>query len=131
MNTAEYINAALNRNVPIAAGRALRKLDVLAAGLASGIRWGVGLSKTAPGLDTYLKEAKRRLDILIRHGLVQFDAATQEYRITVDGLGWAYEEEICSLFVPDDIVDQIRARNLPWWFNSAQERRIAELHTLQ
>jgi len=131
VNTAEYINAALNRNVPIAAGRALRKLDVLAAGLASGIRWGVGLSKTAPGLDTYLKEAKRRLDILIRHGLVQFDAATQEYRITVDGLGWAYEEEICSLFVPDDIVDQIRARNLPWWFNSAQERRIAELHTLQ
>jgi hypothetical protein len=46
---------------------------------------------------------------------VRFDPGRQQYQITLDGSGWAYEEEICSLFVPQDIVDQIRAKGLPWW----------------
>ena len=52
----------------------------------------------------------------MRHDLVRYDPSTKQYGITLDGPGWAYEEEICSLFVPQDIVDQIRSRKRPWWF---------------
>jgi oxygen-independent coproporphyrinogen-3 oxidase len=118
VDTTEYVNKMLDRNCPIATGARLRQLDILAGGLASGIRWGVGLAQPDPDLDGYVSDAKRRLELLIRHELIHFDPATQQYCITLDGPGWAYEEEICSLFVHRDVVDRIRAKNLPWWVPS-------------
>jgi coproporphyrinogen III oxidase-like Fe-S oxidoreductase len=118
VGTAEYIDMVLNGRVPIASGVELRKLDMAAAALASGLRWGVRLAQPEPDLDAYVSEAKDKLEMLSRHKLVDVDPASGKYRITLDGPGWAYEEEICSLFVPQDVVDQIRARNLPWWFPS-------------
>ena len=116
VDTGEYMNAALDGKHPIAAGAALSKLDVFAGGLASGIRWGVRLADSDPDLEGYLGEAKRRIDLLMAHDLIRFDPATEQYRITLDGPGWGYEEEICSLFVPQEVLDRIRAKNLPWWF---------------
>ncbi|HYR86124.1 MAG TPA: radical SAM protein [Terriglobia bacterium] len=120
VDTSAYINTALGGNVPIATGAQLRKLDTFAAALTSGIRWGAGLAQSDPDLERYVCEAKRRLETLIRHQLVCFDPTMEKYQITLDGPGWAYEEEICSLFVPEDVVDQIRAKNLAWWFSRHQ-----------
>jgi oxygen-independent coproporphyrinogen-3 oxidase len=116
IETSAYMKTVLGGNVPIASGAPLRKLDMFAGRLASGIRWGVGLTLSDPDLDNYVSEARTRLDILMRHELVRFDPVTEQYQITLDGAGWAYEEEICSLFVPQDVVDHIRSKNLPWWF---------------
>jgi len=115
VDTASYIATLTDGRIPIATGARLRRLDVLAGGFASGIRWGASLAHPDPDLAGYVDEAKRRLEILMRFDLVRFDPGRQQYQITLDGSGWAYEEEICSLFVPQDIVDQIRAKGLPWW----------------
>jgi coproporphyrinogen III oxidase-like Fe-S oxidoreductase len=121
VDTAQYTAAVLAGNLPIATGAAIRDLDSVAARLVSGIRWGVRLDDADPQFASYTREAKRRLGILIRHGLVRFDEASEEYAITLDDLGWGYEEEICSLFVPDDVVERIRAKNLPWWLPNASK----------
>jgi len=118
LSTAEYTRALLNGNSPIALGAAIRKLDRVASRIVSGIRWGVRLEECEPEFEPYIAETKFRLELLMRHGLVRFDPDNAEYSITLDGRGWAYEEEICSMFVPQDIIDRIRARNLPWWFQS-------------
>ena len=120
VDTTAYMNMVLQARLPIAAGVQLRKIDLLAAALASGIRWGVALRQSDAEMDGYVCDAKRKLEILQRHKLVDFDSASGKYRITLDGPGWAYEEEICSLFVPQDAVDQIRANNYPWWFHRAR-----------
>lgn len=120
VDTAAYMDMVLGGRLPITAGVQLRKIDILAAALASGIRWGVGLKQSDPEMDGYVRAAKRKLDLLRRHHLVDFDPSSEKYQITLDGPGWAYEEEICSLFVPQDVVDRIRANNLPWW-----SRRLA------
>ena len=117
VDTAAYTDMVFGDLPPVATGAHLRKVDTFAGALASGIRWGAGLPQSDPDLDQYVCEAKRRLEILIRHELVHFDPTAETYQITLDGPGWAYEEEICSLFVPEDVADQIRARNLPWWFS--------------
>jgi len=117
VNTAGYMGRVAGGLSPIATGAALRKVDVFAADLASGIRYGVDF-KPDSALNGYVTTAKRRLDTLIRHELVEHDATTNKYQITVDGPGWAYEEEICSMFVPQDVVDRIRANHHPWWFGS-------------
>jgi oxygen-independent coproporphyrinogen-3 oxidase len=131
LSTREYVNALLDRNPPIAGGARLRPVDVLAAGLASGIRWGVGLGQPDRSLDAYVNETRRRLEILLHHELVRFDASTGQYQITLDGPGWAYEEEICSLFVPQDLIDQIRANGHHWWqratFKSSLQSTLAVL----
>lgn len=114
--TSEYIAALGAGRLPIASGSPIRDLDLLAAKLVSGIRWAASLDESNPAFDSYTSEARRRLEILARHNLVHFDSATGEYAITLDGPGWAYEEEICSLFVPQDVVDRIRAKDLTWWF---------------
>ncbi|MBI4474665.1 MAG: radical SAM protein [Acidobacteria bacterium] len=114
-DTASYVNMVQAGLSPISLGVQLRKIDLAAATLASGIRWGVRLPQSNGDVEEYLCQAAQLLETLLKHGLVRFDSGSGEYRIT-DGLGWAYEEEICSLFVPQDFVDTIRARNLPWWF---------------
>ena len=115
VDTASYIKAVNDGTLPIAAGTPLRKLDVVAGGFASGIRWGAALEQSDPDVSSYVDDVRVRLEILMHFDLVHFDPTTKQYQITLDGPGWAYEEEICSLFVPQDIVDQIRAKGLPWW----------------
>jgi hypothetical protein len=73
------------------------------------------LEQSDPDVSSYVDDVRVRLEILVHFDLVHFDPTTKQYQITLDGPGWAYEEEICSLFVPQDIVDQIRAKGLPWW----------------
>jgi oxygen-independent coproporphyrinogen-3 oxidase len=124
VDTTSYTKLVRDGRVPIATGAPLRKLDVFAGGVVSGIRWGTTLSASDPELEGYVGEAKHRLDILLRHDLVHFDPATEQYQITLDGPGWAYEEEICSLFVPEDVVDQIREKSLPWWLPSTSKLNI-------
>jgi coproporphyrinogen III oxidase-like Fe-S oxidoreductase len=124
VDTTNYTGMVLDGRSPIATGAPLRKLDILAGAVASGIRWGTRLSASDPELDGYIGDAKHRLEILLRHDLVHFDPATEQYQITLDGPGWAYEEEICSLFVPEDVVDQIREKNLPWWLPSTSKLNI-------
>jgi oxygen-independent coproporphyrinogen-3 oxidase len=115
LNTGEYVQALSRRNSPVSTGARLRPVDVLAGSLASRIRWGVGLAQPDRSLDSYITEMKRRLEILVRHELVRLDPSTGQYQITLEGPGWAYEEEICSLFVPHDVIEQIRANHHPWW----------------
>jgi len=115
VDTGAYINLIHAGQSPIATGLPMSDVDVMAGSLASGIRWGVRLPQSYLGRDEYLDDAKRKLDVLIEHKLVRFDGDRELYEITLDGFGWAYEEEICSLFVPQNIVDGIRAKNLPWW----------------
>jgi len=117
VNTAGYMERVASGLSPIATGTPLRKVDVFAADLSSGIRYGVNF-KPDPTLNGYVAAAQGRLDTLIRHDLVEYDPATGMYQITMNGPGWAYEEEICSLFVPEDVVDRIRANHQPWWFGS-------------
>jgi hypothetical protein len=124
VDTTNYTRMSLAGSLPIATGAPLRKLDVFAGAVASGIRWGTRLCASDPDLDSYVGESRHRLEILMRHDLVRFDPATEQYRITLDGPGWAYEEEICSLFVPEDVVDQIRDKNLPWWLPSTSKLSI-------
>jgi len=116
IDTACYVNMVQAGLSPISLGVQLRNVDLVAATLAAGIRWGVHLPQLKGDVEEYLRQATHLLETLLKHGLVRFDRSSGEYRITDDGLGWAYEEEICSLFVPQDFVDTIRARNLPWWF---------------
>ncbi len=124
VDTAEYIRTVSDGNIPMASGARLRKLDILAGRLASGVRWGVGLKQSDPDLNGYISETKRRLEILMQHDLVRFDPVTEQYGITLDGPGWAYEEEICSLFVPQDVIDQICGKGLSWWFKSTSKMRL-------
>jgi oxygen-independent coproporphyrinogen-3 oxidase len=126
VDTAAYIDGALAGRLPVATGFQLRKVDLAAAALASGLRWGV--SPPSPDqdvdVDAYLSDATHKLETLRRHRLVDFDPASGQYRITLDGPGWAYEEEICSLFAPQDVVDRIRGRNLPWWHDPKAARPV-------
>jgi len=116
VDTASYMNTVFQGNIPIETGARLRKVDVVAGGLVSGIRWGVELPPPDSELSEYLATTNLRLEVLMRHDMVRYDPSTKQYGITLDGPGWAYEEEICSLFVPQDIVDQIRSKKRPWWF---------------
>jgi coproporphyrinogen III oxidase-like Fe-S oxidoreductase len=121
INTEAYVKRVMSGSSPIAAGTALRAVDVYAAELASGIRWGASLNPST-ALNGYVSQARQRLETLMRHDLVRYSSETNKYQITVDGPGWAYEEEICSLFVPQDLVDRIRAKNLSWWFDEPRVR---------